>query len=128
MTSLVLDVPAMYADHHVVEVRRLLFEIAGVETINASSAFHAVEIEFDPGKTSEDALTKALDEAGYLGELDVPEETGEVTAETEGERYFRHTESFESVADVISFGQVVAPPAGPMLRCPGMTALRMVDD
>jgi copper chaperone CopZ len=127
MTSLLVDVPAMYADHHVVEVRRLLFELPGVETINASSAFHAVEIEYDPDKTSEDALTKVLDDAGYLEQLDVPLETGEVTAEAEGERFFRHTEAFESVADVISFGQVVAPPTGPMLRCPGMTVLRTMD-
>ena len=128
MTSLLIDVPAMYADHHVVEVRRILFEIPGVETINASSAFHVVEVEFDSTKTSEDALTEALDTAGYLGALDVPEETGEVTAEAEGERSFRHTEAFETVADVISFGQVVAAPTGPIMGCPGMTALRTMDD
>jgi copper chaperone CopZ len=128
MKSLVLEVPRMFGDHHVLEVRRILLALPGVDSVNASSAFRAVEVSFDEEKTPEGELTKALDDGGYLGELDVPLETGEVTAETEGERYFRHTEALETVADVISFGQVVAPPTGPMLRCPGMTALRMTDD
>ena len=72
MTSVVIDVPLMYADHHVVEVRRILFEIPGVEAVNASSAFQVVKIEYDPDKTSEDALKQILDENGYLGDLQVP--------------------------------------------------------
>jgi hypothetical protein len=128
MKSLVLDVPRMFGDHHVVEVRRILAEIPGVETINATSAFRAVQIDYDPEKTSEDAMTKALDAAGYVGDLDVPEETGAPTAEADGERYFRHTEAFESVADVISFGQEVAPSAGPQWSCPGMRAVRTMDE
>jgi copper chaperone CopZ len=128
MKSLVVDVPAMYADHHVVEVRRILFEVSGVEAIDASAAFHAVEIEYDPDKTSEDALKRALDESGYLGDLEVPLESGEPTVETEGERYFRHTEAFETVADVISFGQDVSSAGRPLWPCPGMSVLRTMDE
>ncbi len=72
MTSVVIDVPVMYADHHVIEVRRILLGVPGVETVDASSAFQVVKIEYDPDKTSEDVLTKMLDENGYLGELDLP--------------------------------------------------------
>jgi copper chaperone CopZ len=112
----------------VVEVRRLLFEVDGVESINASSAFHMVEIGYDTDKTSEDALRQVLDDAGYLAELEVPLESGKPAIETDGERFFRHTEAFETVADVISFGQDVAPSGRPLWPCPGMSALRMMDE
>lgn len=118
----------MFGDHHVLEIRRILQEVPGVDEVNASSSFRAVEVGFDPDKTSEDALTKVLDDAGYLGELDVPLESGEPMADTDGERYFRHTEAFETVADVIAFGQDVTPSARPLWPCPGMTALRTMDD
>jgi copper chaperone CopZ len=128
MKSLVLDVPRMFGDHHVLEVRRILHELPGVDDVNASSSFRAVEVSFDEKKTSEDALNKALDDAGYLGELDVPHESGEPTVESNGEKFFRHTEAFESVADVISFGQDVSSSARPLWPCPGMSALRMMDE
>ena len=66
MTSVTIDVPLMYADHHVVEVRRILFEVPGVNELDASSAFQAVKIEYDPEKTSEDILKQVLDKNGYL--------------------------------------------------------------
>ena len=65
MEKIRLTVPAMYADHHVTKVRQLLSPITGVENVVASSAFKDVEIEFDPDKTSVDALVKALTAAGY---------------------------------------------------------------
>ncbi len=60
-----MTVPALFADHHVTKVRRLLSPLAGVENVLASSAFKQVTIEFDPGKTSEAALVQALTDAGY---------------------------------------------------------------
>jgi copper chaperone CopZ len=128
MKSLVLDIPRMFGDHHVLEVRRILYELPGVDQVNASSAFRAVEVSFDPKKTSEDALTDALDDAGYLGDLDVPLESGEPAAETNGERYFRHTEAFETITDVISFGQEVSSSTRPLWPCPGMSAFRTMDE
>ncbi len=65
MQKITLTVPAMFADHHVTNVRRLLSPLAGVENVFASSAFKEVTIEFDPAKTSQDALVKALTNAGY---------------------------------------------------------------
>jgi copper chaperone CopZ len=128
MNSLVLDVPRMFADHHVLEVRRILQEMQGVDEIYASSSFQAVEVSFDPKKLSEDDLRKALDDAGYLGELDMPLESGEPTMDSNGDRYFRHTQAFESVADVISFGQDVASSARPLWPCPGMSAVSTMDE
>jgi copper chaperone CopZ len=64
MTSVIIDVPAMYADHHVVEVRRILHDVPGVRAVYASSAFGVVEIEFDAEYTSAEVLERRLDEAG----------------------------------------------------------------
>ena len=88
---LVIDVPTMYADHHVIEVRRLLLEEPAVDEVNASSAFHAVEVSFDPEKVSEDELRAKLDEAGYTAELDVPLESGLPAVGHDGDVFFRHT-------------------------------------
>ena len=39
MKTLSLELPAMYGDHHVIEVRRILLEIDGVKDVYASSSF-----------------------------------------------------------------------------------------
>jgi copper chaperone CopZ len=73
MQQIILSIPAMWADHHVIAVKRLLAPISGVENVYASSAFKQVLIEFDPAKTSQDALVKVLSDAGYApGEEKVP--------------------------------------------------------
>lgn len=66
MEQIELTVPAMFADHHVTAVKRLLSPLPGVEMVFASSAFKAVAVEFDPAKTSKDALVQALTAAGYV--------------------------------------------------------------
>jgi copper chaperone CopZ len=74
MEEIALIIPAMYADHHITNVKRLLMPIPGVENVIASSAFKEVLIEFDKSKTTQDALVKALTDAGYApGELEVIE-------------------------------------------------------
>ncbi len=77
METIELTIPAMYADHHVIKVKQLLSPLPGVQEVYASSAFKAVSIEFDPAKTTQAALVKALTEAGYApGELEVVEPQG----------------------------------------------------
>jgi hypothetical protein len=39
MNTLTLELPAIYGDHHVLEVRRILFELPGIEDVYASSNF-----------------------------------------------------------------------------------------
>jgi copper chaperone CopZ len=65
MEKIALTIPALWADHHVTNVKRLLSPISGVENVFASSAFKQVMIEFDPNKTSQTALEKALTDGGY---------------------------------------------------------------
>ena len=128
MNRLVIDVPMMYADHHVVEVRRILLEDSGVGTVNASSAFHVVEVSFDPEKTSEDALRSSLDEAGYSGALETPLESGQPAIGRDGDAYFRHTAAYESVGTVISFGQEIVTSGRPLWPCPGMAPAQSMDE
>ena len=47
MASFSLELPSMYGDHHVSEVRRILLEMEGVSEVYASSAFRAVEVEYN---------------------------------------------------------------------------------
>jgi copper chaperone CopZ len=128
MTSVAFDVPRMYADHHVVEIRRILLEAPGVEAVDASSAFRAVKIEFDPDKTSEDALKKLLDDSGYLGNLEVPLETGKPAIGSGDEAYFRHSAAYEAVGADLSFGQEITASQKPLWPCPGMRPAPTMDE
>lgn len=128
MNRFVVDVPMMYADHHVVEVRRLLLEDSGVETVNASSAFHVVEVTFDPEKTTEDALRGKIDSAGYSAALGGPVESGQPAIGRDGDAYFRHTAAYESVGTVLSFGQEIVSTGRPLWPCPGMTPTPTMDE
>ena len=128
MTSVTIDLPAMYADHHVVEVRRILFEIPGVKAVDASSAFQVVKVEYDPEKTSEDILKQILDENGYIGGLQIPVESGKPAVGSDGETYFRHTAAYEAAGTALSFGQEIATSARPLWPCPGMGTPPQTDD
>ncbi|MFN2174807.1 MAG: heavy-metal-associated domain-containing protein [Anaerolineales bacterium] len=126
METITYELPAMYGDHHVIEVRKILGEIPGVEDIYASSAFQAVEVKFDPEKVSEEQIEKKLDEAGYLGELELPVEADAATylEEDRSESFFRHTEVFETSKQVVSFAQNVNYSGRPLWNCPGIGVIK----
>jgi len=65
MEALTLDLPSMYADHHVVAVREALATVSGVEDVVASSAQKRVSLSYDPDKVKPDAIAAKLKEAGY---------------------------------------------------------------
>lgn len=115
MERLVLEVPVMYGDHHVVEVRRALLGVPGVESVYASSAFHVVEVAFDPERVSEETLRQALEEAGYLANLRMPLESS--LPATQAAPFFRHSTAHEAV---VAFGQAISREDGPDLPLPGM--------
>jgi excisionase family DNA binding protein len=129
VTKTVIDVPAMYGDHHVLEVRQILLALPGVQTVHASSAFKAVEIEFDPAQIGPKQLAAPLAEAGYLEPLPLPTEADiAVTLLSDDERSaaFRHTTAFEQAKDVVSFAHAVPPKLAqrPLWPCPGIGVLR----
>ena len=125
MEKLTLELPALYGDHHVVEVRRLVLELPGVEDVYASSCFHIVEISYDPGKINADALTAKLGEAGYLGELPVPSESGtSAYLESDSQTYFRHSTVYENMRQGVSFSQNVNQAGRALWPCPGMGPMK----
>jgi copper chaperone CopZ len=130
MEVLSLELPAMYGDHHVVEVRRLLFEIPGIEEVYASSGFREAEIRFDPKKANAEDIKDKLDKAGYIGELPIPVEVPAESASTGGGKkgFFRHTEAFETTNHVVSFGQTVNYESRALWPCPGMAPLTGTDE
>lgn len=128
MEKLMIDLPAMYGDHHVVEVRRILLELPGIEDVYASSSFRAAEISFDPAEIEPETISGKLDEAGYIGELPIPEETDVPATEGNGKKpYFRHTEAFEETNKVVSFTQKVGFEGRALWPCPGMEPIRNIE-
>lgn len=119
------EMPNLYGDHHVIEVRRLLLEIPGVVDVYASSAFRMVEVTYDPEKTNDLEIAVKLDQLGYLGEWSVPMEAGASTyLEDRSRSYFRHTAVFETSRDVMSFAQNVSYTGRPLWNCPGMGVIK----
>jgi copper chaperone CopZ len=115
----------MYGDHHVVEVRKLLSAIPGVEDVYASSCFHIVEVTYDESKVDADKIEEALTEAGYLGEMSIPVEKGTGSSAPNGEKaFFRHTAVLEQVGNTVSFTQKAPYEGRPLWPCPGVGALQ----
>lgn len=126
MEQLTLNLPAMYADHHVTEVRRILFELAGVDSVYASSSFQVVEVSFDPAQIDADAITATLEDAGYLDAPVVPvEKKFSLGDEGPDERFFRHTEAYANVGNTVSFAQQVNYTGRPLWPCPGMGVIKV---
>jgi hypothetical protein len=128
--TITFDTPALYGDHHVLEIRRLLLEHRGVEEVYASSAFRIVEVTFEDAKVSETELTQILGEAGYLGEWMLPQEQS-TPAYLQGDRvpaYFRHTEVFETSRQVVSFAQQVSYTGRPLWTCPGFGVIKKMEE
>lgn len=124
--TVTFNTPSLYGDHHVLEVRRILFELPGVEDVYASSAFRVVDVTYDTEKIDEASIAKQLEEAGYLGEWLLPSETG-AAAYLESDKslaFFRHTEVFETSRQVVSFAQRVNYSGRPLWNCPGFGVIK----
>ena len=65
MEKVTLDVPALWADHHVLKVRAALTSLQGVEGLYASAAWKQVLVKYDETKTDRGAIEQALADAGY---------------------------------------------------------------
>ena len=116
-----LDLPAMYGDHHVTEVRRLLLEIPGVEDVYASSGFRMVEVKYDPTKLDSEVMIEKLDQAGYMGELPIAVERGALEESKNGDKpFFRHTAAYAQTGKTVGFAQKVPYAGRPLWPCPGM--------
>lgn len=131
MEKVTIDLPTMYGDHHVIEVRRILFGISGVAEVYASSGFQVVEVSYDPDQTSADEIKAQLESAGYSGELPAPLESDPEIAmgESNGKtQFFRHTAVYPQIDQSVSFSQKVAYEGRPLWPCPGMDPTPPLDE
>ena len=65
MEELILAVPGMWADHHVLAVRDLLREDDAVTSTTASALAGAVRVEYDASRTDPQRITALLTKGGY---------------------------------------------------------------
>ena len=65
MEKLTFNIPAMWADHHVLAVRETLAQVGGVEEVIASAMYKDVLVKYDPTTVTPDTLKSALTSAGY---------------------------------------------------------------
>jgi hypothetical protein len=73
MEQLILDVPTLYADHHVLKVREALVELEGIEELYVSSSWKQLMLSYDPKKIKPEKIEKTLTELGYPpGEGETP--------------------------------------------------------
>ena len=128
METKTFEAPALFGDHHVTEVRRILQGLTGVSEVYASSAFQVIEVTFDPEKISAEEITKELENAGYLGELPMISETGVAVEKKEGDGVFRHTAVYETVKNTVSFAQRINYTGRPLWPCPGLGPVKANDN
>jgi copper chaperone CopZ len=132
MASLSLELPTMFGDHHVIEVRRILLEFDGVSDVYASSGFGVVELEYNSKKTPKKDLVDALEKAGYMGDFKMALEPSIPANEQRESAYFRHTEASEQTGNTVNFEQAVRVQRSPLWPCPGMgpvkTEILIVDE
>jgi copper chaperone CopZ len=73
MKKVALEVPILWADHHVLKVRDALTKIEGVKDVYASSAWKQVLVTYEDEKVDSGAIEEALAQAGYpVGEGEMP--------------------------------------------------------
>ena len=123
METLTIDLPTMYGDHHVVEVRGLLTRLPGVEEVYASSAFHLVRVQIDPTQIDELTIRTKLQAAGYIGELPLSNEEWKTgTPKDTEDNPYRRTAALENMKSV-SFNQEVTDTSRALWPCPGLGLL-----
>jgi len=125
MQKSTFNTPALFGDHHVTEVRRMLFATPGVKDVYASSEFQVVEVEFDENLVTHGALLKILEDAGYLGQIPMMVETGEAA---EMNSVFRNTATYVTMKKTVSFAQKAPYSGRPLWNCPGMGVIKKMDD
>ncbi len=113
--------PALYGDHHVLEVRRILLALPGVCDVYASSCFHIIEVDYDPAQVSAEDIASRLERAGYLEEL--PAVTEEMSEPPHRQAALLEQTRAASGA-AIGFQHEIAAQQRSAWPCPGMGLLK----
>jgi hypothetical protein len=125
MEMIRFEAPALFGDHHVLEVRRILLELGGVQDAYVSSAFQVIEVSFDPQKIQAKEIEDRLRQAGYLNELAIVAESQDPEGRKAGDGVFRHTATYEAVKGTVAFAQRVQPGGRALWPCPGFGTIDM---
>ena len=121
MDTVCIDVPAMYGDHHVIEVRLKLLNLSGVQSVYASSYTKSVEVTYDATQITVDDIHSALHEAGYLQDIELPHESGVAAyGQPTSATYMRHSVAFAQTRNTVGFGQTIVEPKTSNIPCPGL--------
>jgi copper chaperone CopZ len=72
MSKLTLNLPTMYADHHVLRVRSALVSLSGVTAVVASAARKQVTVDYDEAATSPQDIIRELAASGYSPDQNLP--------------------------------------------------------
>ena len=121
METNTFELPMMFGDHHVLEVRRILLEMPGMIEVYASSAFQVVEVSFDESKLDPDKILSALTAVGYTGEL--PGLIGNGSAGYDRRSVERRRTGLAAGEQEISFLQDVPSTGNKIWPCPGLGTL-----
>jgi hypothetical protein len=121
MQKVSFPAPALFGDHHVLEVRRILQALPGVLEIYASSCFHLIEVSFDVDQIRPEEIAARLKEAGYLSDLQAADEEN-------GINYHRQTVIVEQARAAVGFQQEVPVQRRDAWPCPGMGLLKARED
>jgi copper chaperone CopZ len=115
-------VPAMFGDHHVLAVHKLLTKLPGIAEVYASSGFQLIEVQYDPAHIAPTLIEETLAEAGYLDALPVPTETSTPATEMQAEQpaFFRHTAAYAQTGSNVGFAQKLPYSGRPLWPCPGI--------
>ena len=60
-----ISLPAMFGDHHVVQVRQIVMALPGVKEVRASASRRKISVTFNPAQLSLEALCAALAQGGF---------------------------------------------------------------
>jgi copper chaperone CopZ len=60
-----ISLPAMFGDHHVVQVRQIVTALPGVKDIRASASRRKVTVTFDRAQLTVEAISAALAQGGF---------------------------------------------------------------
>jgi hypothetical protein len=109
---------ALFGDHHVLEVRRILLALPGVVEVYASSCFRVIEVSFEPDRVSLELITSSLEEAGYLANFPP-------LNDTMNEMPNRRTVVMEQTRATVAFQQDISIQKYSAWPCPGMGLLEI---
>ena len=65
MEEVVLTIPSLWADHHILSVRDAICPLDGVENVVASAQDRRATITYDPARVTPEQIVAGLAQAGY---------------------------------------------------------------